>query len=395
MTMRFVWVTTWKDLLRLSRDPAAIISSVTIPLVITFLLALIFGDRSVRAQGKLLVLDHDHSYLSVLLAGSFKQSSLKQLIAVESIPSTAVTSERAEREARERVNRGEASAVLIIPKGLGAAFLTGIPAQVELITNPAQRIFPGIIRQTLSGVLDGADRARVNGGQMSGLGPKIYAALSSPLIRLETHTVAIRKGGVLNIGALFFPGMLFVAVMFVSQACSVDIWRENAAGTIRRFTTSPQPLEAFLAGKALSTALVLFAVATVGLVSARLLLKLPVANLATGILWVTFSGLAMFLLMLVVSLCTTSESASRVVLTISLFLVGMVGGSFFPFEMMPPWLAAIGRWTPNGWAIAKFQAILDGSALHQQVATAAAGLIAVCGIGFLGAAWRMRRAFLS
>jgi ABC-2 type transport system permease protein len=382
--MRIVWTTTLKDLQRLRRDPGAIIMSMAIPLVITFLLALIFGDGGAKPQGKLLIVDHDRSFLSGILAASFTQGSLRQTITVENQPDSA------ESTARERVNRDEASAVLIIPKGLGADFLNGTPAQVELITNPAQRILPGIIRQTVSAVLDGADHARMIGGAS-----KIYAALSTPLIQLETKSVASRKQNDFNIGALFFPGMLFVAVLFVSQALSVDIWRENASGTIRRFAASPQTIEAFLAGKVLSTAVVLIAVASVGLLSARWLVKLPVVNLGAAILWVTFSGIALFLLMLVLSLCTTSESASRVVLTILLFVLGMVGGSFFPFEMMPAWLAGIGNWTPNGWAIRNFKTILDGSARLPQVAGATAGLLAVSSVAFFTAAWRIRRAFLS
>lgn len=394
--MRFIGATTLKDLQRLRRDPAALISSVAIPLVITFLLALIFGDRGAKPTGKLLILDQDRSFLSALLVSPFKQAPLDQMITVENAGIPAKGPELAERTARERVNRGEASALLIVPKGLAAEFVSGSPARIQLITNPAQRILPAMIRQTLSSVLDGADHARVSiGAQMSAIGPSIYAALRSPLIQLETQTVAAHKRDNFNIGALFFPGMLFVAVLFVSQALSVDLWRENASGTIRRFAVSPQPIEAFLAGKVLSTAVVLIAVASLGLISARWLVRLPVANLGAAVAWVTFSGIALFLLMLVLSLCTNSESASRVVLTILLFILGMVGGSFFPFEMMPAWLAGIGRWTPNGWAIANFKTILDGSAQVQQIATAATGLLIVSLVAFFTAAWRIRRAFLS
>ena len=37
-----------------------------------------------------------------------------------------------------------------------------------------------------------------------------------------------------------------------------------------------------------------------------------------------------------------------------------IGGSFFPFETMPAWMARIGRWTPNGWALGHLKDILDG-----------------------------------
>jgi ABC-type multidrug transport system permease subunit len=38
----------------------------------------------------------------------------------------------------------------------------------------------------------------------------------------------------------------------------------------------------------------------------------------------------------------------------------MLGGTFFPFEAMPKWLAAIGQYTPNGWAVMQFKEIISG-----------------------------------
>lgn len=371
--MRFILANTLKDLQRLRRDPASVLAGMAIPLIVTFLLALIFGDGSAKPHGRLLIIDHDHTLLSGALTAAFSQGSLRDMIATEHVET--------ERTARERVNRDEASAALVIPKGLGAAWFSGKPAQIHLITNPAQRILPGIIEQTLSAVLDIANHPET-------------LSNSTPLIQLETRTLARKGRNDFNIGALFFPGMLFVAVLFVSQALSVDIWREDAAGTIRRLATSTQRMEAFLAGRVLVAAVVLFGVASVGLICARLALKLPIANLPGAILWVTFSGVALFLMMLALSVCSASETASRVVLTIVLFLLGMVGGSFFPFELMPPWLSALGHWTPNGWAIGNFKAILDGSARLQQISIATLGLLAVSCLAFFGSAWRIRRAFL-
>jgi ABC-type multidrug transport system permease subunit len=42
------------------------------------------------------------------------------------------------------------------------------------------------------------------------------------------------------------------------------------------------------------------------------------------------------------------------------FPSAMIGGNFFPFEIMPAGLARIGRWTPNGWILTQLQTILSG-----------------------------------
>jgi ABC-type uncharacterized transport system permease subunit len=69
----------------------------------------------------------------------------------------------------------------------------------------------------------------------------------------------------------------------------------------------------------------------------------------------------------------------------------MLGGSFFPFEAMPRWMAAVGRWTPNGQAVARLKEILDGTASAAPLLLASAAMLvpAVLAVGF--AAGRLRR----
>jgi ABC-type multidrug transport system permease subunit len=71
-----------------------------------------------------------------------------------------------------------------------------------------------------------------------------------------------------------------------------------------------------------------------------------------------------------------------------------VGGTFFPFEMMPDWLAAIGRLTPNGWAILQLKAFLAGAVEPARLALTLAGLAAVGTLSFLLALRRLRGKFL-
>jgi ABC-type multidrug transport system permease subunit len=54
----------------------------------------------------------------------------------------------------------------------------------------------------------------------------------------------------------------------------------------------------------------------------------------------------------------------------------MLGGSFFPFEVMPDWMARIGKLTPNGWSLLRLREILDGKPNP--------GLMSVTALGLLG-----------
>ncbi|MEJ2153076.1 MAG: hypothetical protein P8Y29_09040, partial [Gemmatimonadota bacterium] len=44
----------------------------------------------------------------------------------------------------------------------------------------------------------------------------------------------------------------------------------------------------------------------------------------------------------------------------AIFPLAMLGGSFFPFEVMPDWLASVGRYTPNGWALTRLNRVFAG-----------------------------------
>lgn len=107
----------------------------------------------------------------------------------------------------------------------------------------------------------------------------------------------------------------------------------------------------------------------------------------------TFSGLLLTTLFTMIQLFAASQRAGSILSTVILFPMIMIGGSFFPFEMMPPGLAAIGQRTPNGWALQHLKAILAGTATLQSMAVAFVALSAMGAAAFLISSWRIRRGF--
>ena len=66
-------------------------------------------------------------------------------------------------EGRRRMEEGEASGFLIIPEKFGAHVLDREATTLSLVTNPSQRILPGILTEALGFVAD----ALSNRGQRS------------------------------------------------------------------------------------------------------------------------------------------------------------------------------------------------------------------------------------
>ncbi len=409
--MRFLLSSASKDLRRLRRDPVGLALWLGIPLFILALLWAVFGRGEVRPQGRLLVVDEDSSFGSALLLAAFREGPLAEMLVVEKLP-------RAEAEAK--IRRGAASALLIIPRRFSRALLTGENTQLTLIKNPAQRILPAIIEETLSVLADGAFYVHALWGEqlrvlaegppsgtgefsdvafahlsirMKRVGERLGSWLDPLRIRLEVQVdrpaSPVRRNFVSALG----PGIVFLALLFTALGLSSDLWKERRYGTLRRLLATPQPVSWLLGGKLAAAAAVMFAVSLAGLAGVLWAAGTPARGLLAGAIWSSFAGSVLFLVFAWLQLYAGSERAASLLANMVGFPLALVGGSLFPFEAMPDWLARIGERTPNGWALVQLKHILEGTAVPARLGLAAAVLLAVAAAAFLLAARRLRRGF--
>ena len=209
------------------------------------------------------------------------------------------------------------------------------------------------------------------------------------MIDLELHVTAENRGNQ-NVTAVFLPAMLFMGLLFVGNAYALDTWKEQSCGTLRRLATMPVSLGAFLGGRSISLALILCGVALVGVAGMRWFAHVPVASIPLATLWVVLSGVAFYLFLVTIALHTSGQRLANVVGNLVVFPLALVGGSFFAFEMMPDWMASIGRLTPNGWAVTEFKAFVAGSAHTKDLLVGAGCMAAVGSLLFLLTLRRMR-----
>ena len=400
--MRFLMVSLRKDWARVRRDPFSLLTALCIPLVLAVLISLVFGREPAIPRGRLLVADEDDSVASNLLTGAFSREPLGKMLVVEKVPHD---------EGHARIDRGEASAFLFIPKGLQQAFLLNQPFHIQLFTNPSERILPQIVKETLSIVVDGSfylqhvAASQLRSFAASGAPPDQMVAQTSvsvshlvtsldrylkpPVIDLETAVVQEKKQ-TLNFAATFLPSMLFMGLLFIATSMAGDIWKERMAGTLRRLASTPVSLAASLAARVVFVAMVYGIVALVGLVAARQLAGMPVSSLPAAALWMTFVGTVFYLLFLWIAVQPATMRAASVLSNLIIFPLAMLGGCFFPFEWMPAWMVSIGKLTPNGWALSIFKAILGDTTDASHLATAAILLAALSALAFALTLRRLR-----
>ena len=385
MSVHFMLATARKDLRRRLSDPAALLIWLALPVAIGGLLVLINLGDGEAPRGRLLVSDEDRSFTSALIGGIPGRVGLGELFEV--VPVTR-------DEGRRLIDSGEATALLILPAGLQRAFAGDGKAEIRLVTNPSQRILPSVIEEVFEVVADSSvytERVLAD----PALRPELLSAglaavtapgdarladvverldqrlreagrrvLAPPVLRVELADTA-RAGApesaraVADVGKVFLPGMIFLSILFIAQGMSGDVWDEKRLGTLRRAAASAPSLAAFLAGKLLAGASIAAVAAIVGMTTGLALFDLPLPHLPLAVLWVTFTGGVMLAGFVLLQLLASSQRAGDMLSNIVLFPVMMLGGSFFPLEMMPEWMAEIGRWTPNGAAVVRLREVLD------------------------------------
>jgi ABC-type multidrug transport system permease subunit len=184
-----------------------------------------------------------------------------------------------------------------------------------------------------------------------------------------------------------------MSLLFMAQGISSDLWLENEQRTLHRVVTSPQRLSSFLLGKMTAGAIFMLLVCLIGLTIGYAYFRLSPATLPLATVWAAFSGTMLLTMMMVIQLLATSQRGGEILSLAIVFPLMMAGGSFFPFEAMPDWMAAVGRLTPNGWALEQLKSILIGTSTLVSIGSAFAGMLAVTMVLFLVSSWRLRKKF--
>lgn len=344
-----------------------------IPLMMGGLFSLISGSSGQpKPVGTLLITDNDDSILSQLLIGGFGQGPMAEMFISKKVTTS---------EGKKIMDEGEASVWLEIEKGFAQNFIDKKPTTIKLVKNPSQNILPQIAETAVNIMADGghyiqllfADELQqfndlISGNQVSDAQMALMSVqikhtidnlegqLFPPQIKaVKKNSEAVVKN-TKNKSFMYymFPGILFMSLLFSSQGVALEFWNDKTQGISSRLLSSPSGLTQYLNGKLIASvfvyALIAVVIGTLGL----LMLKLPLSHILVIIMWLMLSGMVLGCMMLFVSLLMPSQKSASVVTSAMVFPLMMLGGSFFPFDAMPKWMAAIGEYLPNGYMLQSF-----------------------------------------
>lgn len=375
--MWFIFVTVGKELKRRFNDPGGLISAIMIPFAIGFLLAAVMGggggQPSIKAH--LLVTDLDDSFVSQGILSAFGQDHIASMIQVEKLTLEV---------GQQRINEGDGSGHLVIPDGFGEAWLAREEVALQLTVNPSQSISPRLIREMLESLLDLGDYLHkvfgeelkiiansLEGNELAGISTADFSAnitdkisgiaplIFPPVLTVEDVTPQPETVSV-SIALLMFPGILVMAAFFAANGQSSNFWTEKEKGTLGRWVASPNAFFSFWVAQWF-TAMLLTAIVTAPIMLAGFLyLDISFEKYFTSLGWLALTGPVLFAVLSVIQVLAPSRKVGGMISTLVMFPLLMAGGSFFPTETMPKFIAAIAQYTPNGNVVEPLKGYLTG-----------------------------------
>jgi len=407
--MTFVVASFRKDLSRWWQDRMAFVIWLSIPFLIGGLItSMVDGGDGAMPTGVLLIHDQDESLLSGLVAGAYSQGNLGELISVEQVSL---------EEGSERIENGDASGFLVIPEGFMAAFLDEEPVALTLKTNPAQTILPGIIEDMTEILLDlgfyaqalfGPEIQTIMDGSSEGMPDDVFAAemavqiqgkvdaleplVFPPALDLEIVEPPPAEPQP-DIALLFLPGIVLMALLFAAQGMSADYWKERETGTLRRLVSTPGLLSRFVVGKAMAAGVIIVVLGGITLGAGFLYHGVSWSKFVPAMAWITLSGIGLFAWFSALQMLFPNQKAANLLTTILLFPLLMMGGSFFPLDVLPDWIAAIGRLSPNGFVVDRLTTELTSGSDWTFEKESWAVVLLMTVIGLAICTWRLQTGF--
>lgn len=382
--MRTLATLVLKDIRRRFADPAALLLNLAIPLVMAGMMALAFGGRGGRERTPvlhLLVVNQDEGPIGRALAGAEQNPEAAERLEIRQAASR--------EEGLRRLREEDAAALLLIPKNFSTDLLEGRAVELELVKNPAESIMPVVAQQ---GAEVAALYLSIGARLFDGQGPRIVELfkgkgwddpqaiaklvvdlygrvrgvddfLIPPLVEIATGKKetgeGARKGGP-NFMVWMFPGVMIMGLLFTANTQMRDLLKEAEAGTLRRQLASPLGAGRVLIAKVVSVAAV---------VAIAMVLLLLVGRWAFGVRWGPVAPLAAASALIVLASTGFAALLFSLVRTerqgdafggVLVMLMAMLGGTFFPPQIVPDWMQGISRLTLTYWSHGALRDLASG-----------------------------------
>jgi ABC-2 type transport system permease protein len=386
-----------KDFKRKWKNPVVILGFLLIPVIFTLIFGIVFGssEEQIMPQVSLLVADKDTSFFSQFLLTSLSQGELKKFIILEVVE---------EERGRKLLDKGKASALLIIPENFGDDVLEGRGAELTLLKNPAEQFLPQIAEEIVdtSSLLfsalfsvfsdeiillrDVIDKGELTDVDVSSISVQVKNRIEGiskfvfpPVISLKQITISEKeeeKAASLSVQGYILPAMAIMFLLFICNIVFEDILREKEMGTLLRMSVSPMKLSEFIWSKTITSALIGVFCTLVLIAVGRILFSIHWGNIFLVFLIVLCLNIMLAGFISFIYSFIRTERQAGAVLSSVIIVMSMLGGSMIPVENYPLFIQKISKFTLNYWGLRAFHKAIQQDPL-QDFIPILSGMLAV------------------
>lgn len=397
--MRTLLTIAAKDAKVVTRDKAAVLVMIAMPLALIFILGsalgnLQTGDFSIPVA----IVNQDD--------GAVGAEFVKGLTGAKELRGTFDISESEDAEAvRRDVEDGDLAAALIIPARTSARVNAREPVTLEVLQDPGSEIsagvWAGVVRAAVSYASANLVTARAVEDEMASVARGAAPGVAVPnaavpgMAAIDLTAVQVREVQAdtekrVSMMSYYAAGMTAMFLLFGSMFGAFAFVTERRQQTLARMLVGPSSKVAIVGGKGLGILFVGLAQLTVLLAGTRVLFRVDWGSHADAIVLLgvaevfAATGLAMTLAAL-----GKTERAIGGIGPAVIMLFAATGGSMFPADAMPGWLKPMQVISPSYWTLGGFLDVMRG-ATTADVAYRAAIVVAIGLVLYAFGIWRLR-----
>jgi len=382
-----------KDITLRVRDRSAFIWGIVAPLglamVFSLLLGGVTGGESIDVTYA--VADEDGGDIAAGFVGVLQQLDAEGTFSIELADDAS--------SAETRVTAGQVDAAIVIPAGFTEAVSGGATATIEVIgsvDSPIGSQVATAVAEQFVGEVNGitvsvATHVATNPDDETDIDEVASRARTTPSpLALKAVSATSKE---LSSETFYAAAMAVFFLFFTVQFGVIGLIEEKEQGTMPRLLAAPIRPSSILLGKVI-TAFVLGVLSMTVLILTTTWLPFMEAEwgdwLGVAVLVVTGVLAAMGVMMLVAAFARTAETASSIQAIIA-FVLGMLGGAFFPVTQAGGLLAKASLLTPHAWFLRGLSDLSGGGSTADILPEAAYILLfAIVTAGL--AAFRLRKA---
>ena len=335
---------------RIIARPWLIVFTAAIPVLIVLIVSAGGGGNGMRVA----FIDGDETFLSGMVR--------------DALEPVAVFVDVEHDEIVEALVDGRIEYALVIPAGMQESVVSGERARVETFSLQGVQMTRSV-RSAADAVMSAAHNVALHVDGDVGAFTSAMARVGEGRFALQTEAFrgdlgALPAGAAAGVSQLI--GMLTLTMLLLTTGTSVMFLKDIEDGTFHRTLAGPISVRRYI----LETNTAFFCTAALQAVAAALALRIAVPDLsATALLMVVviISAFALVAVSFTLAVANTMKTVKRTVITANFLIMPMVmlGGAFWPFDIMPEYLQRIGAFSPTRWTTSATASALSGASFAE------------------------------